>query len=537
MIPAELAALAHERRASLAMLMPVPTLLAAVPAEFPFLTHERRSSVAMLVPVVDDLPVFEFAPLLPPAALESLELVVQFAVGVGVGVSSAVIVDVVEIETGAGAEIGVGRIETTYGGIGAFVIADDVLGLIETGGTIPDELVPEADWVEVACTELGPVTIDGPRRSSPLASFEAGEMSVTLIDPARRWDPVRAVATEPGLRGDFAAGGRTQLREGVRVRCFGRAPGVTIPLFTGFVDEWPTTLNSHRDAERVVRCHDWFGVLAKTADRNASPVVGYGETVSERIHRLLDIAGVPADERDIGSSDTRIDSTNLARNLLTELKLTAACDGGDLWVSPAGVVTFRSLVDQMRESRRWSPQMVVTNDPYALGGGSGVSVDVVPTKPPVIITSRERKSRFEIARVGGTAQVVSDFDLIAEFGLSVFARSDLPLLSDEQAGALAQQLLDLQSREPIALAEVHLDLRVDRQARSHGLQRMIGDRIATRHRDPDSATIALAGFVAGIRHEIDRRRWSCVMRTEDAQDVMPFTIETSAIESNHFISF
>lgn len=472
---------------------------------------------------------------------DAVTLTVQFAVGVGVNVA-ATPATVLEIETstaGGSSAIDEGRIETTYGGIGGFVIDDATLGLIETGGVIPDELVPEADWVSVECTELGAVTIESCRRTSRLASFDGGTARITLVDPARRWDPVRASAVEPGLRGEFAFAGRTQLREGVRVRVLATFQGQPATLFSGFVSSWPTRLDWTRDAERTVQCHDWFGVLAKVADRNAGSPVGASDDITARINRLLDIAGVPAGERDIGSSIAGLQSTTLSQNLLTELKLTAACDGGDLWVTPSGVITFRSRVEQMQEGRRWSPQMTATNDADRTSSGAYTStLEVAPSQPPVLAPLQEAKTRIELARVGGTAQTVNDTVLADEIGLSVFSRSDLILQNDSQVLELAQALMDLQPKEPVGLAEVQIDLGVVAQARIHGLQRRLGDRIAVRHRDPDSATITREGVITSITHEISpQRRWSCVMRTDDAEGIVPFTIETSAIESNHFISF
>jgi hypothetical protein len=469
-----------------------------------------------------------------------VEIVVQFAVGIGVAVSAAAS-SVLEIETstaGGTSAIDDGRIETTYGGVGGFVIDDATLGVIETGGTIPDGLVGEADWVDVACTELGRLTIGGCRRASRLASFDGGSADITLVDPLRRWDPLRGSVVEPGLRGEFTAAGRTTLREGVRVRVVAKWQNETVPLFTGFVRDWPTQLGSFRAAERTVRCQDWFGVLANLSDRNAQAPVGSGETVTARIHRLLDVAGVPAEERDIGSSTVTLQSTTLAANVLTELKLTVACDGGDLWVTPGGVVTFRSLVEEMQEPRRWAPQTVVTNEPARDPSGAYTDArEVMPTKPPVVVSQREVKSRFDFARSGGTAQAVFDPTLTDMIGVKVFSRSDLILQTDAQVAALAQALLDLQPRDPIGLAEVTIDPSIDRQARLHTLRRQLGDRIGVRHRDVDGATTAKEGMVSGITHTIEPPRWVCVMATEDATDLIPFTIEQSAIESEHFIAF
>jgi hypothetical protein len=473
-------------------------------------------------------------------SIRDVGLRVEFAVGVGVGGAGATMpANVLEIETstaGGTSAIDEGRIETAFGGIGGFVIDDPVLGLIETGGVIPDELVPEADWVDATC-DLTRLVVELPRRASRLASFDNGSASISLSDVDRRWDPLRASADVN--TGEFAVAGRTLLRRGVRTRVVARHDNEDVPLFTGFVDEWPTTATFHALATREVRCHDWFGVLAGR-DRLAVAPVGAGETVTARLHRLLDQAAVPAEERDIGTSTVTLQATTLAQNLLTELKMTAACDGGDLWVTPSGVITFRSRSEMMQDGRRWAAQHIATND-YAEPGKPppGTVIDLLVATPPQLTQRDGTFSRIELARPGGTAQAVEDAALIDEIGVRSFARSDLLVETDAQVMELAQATMLLQPTAIVGVRQVVHDLSVRDQTRREALRRTVGDRIGLRWTDPVLVnTVRLEGVVAGGRHEIEMpASWQATFVLDDQTDIAPFAIEDSAIEGPHFISW
>ena len=427
-----------------------------------------------------------------------------------------------------------------------FTIEHPTLGKIETGGSIASGIVPEFSWVDVTAvgsTDLAVerITVRSCRRSSRMSSFDAGEAQFEVADPDRRWDPVRASALEVGLRGEWVdAAGRTKLRKGTRARIGARFRNEDRWLFTGFVSDWPTALSSDRDAVRTVRLHDWFGILAKT-DRVAQPtIIGTGETVSARINRLLDFAGVPASERDITASTVTMQGTYLGGNLLTEIKAAAACDGGDLWVTSEGIVTFRPLSVMMQERRRWAAQMVGTNDAALSSTGAYVSpVEVLPDVPPDIRQAEDIFGRIELARAGGTVQAVEDATILAIIGKATFTRTDFLLETDAQVLALAQAELGLQPREPVGLAEVEIDITTDRQARPHAFDREVGDRIGVRWRDPVlGSTLTREGLVAGITHEIEaNKKWRVTFTTQDASNLAPFQIGVSGIEAGNFIAW
>lgn len=505
------------------------------------------------------------------SSIREVGLRVEFAVGVGVGGSGGAMPgDVFEIESstsGGTSAIGDGRLETVYGGVGGFVIEDLTLGLIETGGVIPDELVGEADWVDATC-DLVRLTVESPRRATRLASFDAGTATVVLADVDRRWDPARADYAaslsaagdwsvwgdgllwgdglawgDTGGAGEFAVAGRTLLRSGVRVRVVARHLNEDVALFTGFVESWPTELAFHDAAQREVRCHDWFGVLARR-DRLAVPEVGAGETVTARLHRLLDQAAVPAAERDIGQSAVTMAATTLAQNLLTELKMTAACDGGDLWVTPAGVVTFRSRVEMMQEGRRWAPQHTAANASSTLDMSDlPVAVwdydDLGVAEPPLLAERDGVYSRIELARAGGAVQVAQDTVLADQIGVVSFTRSDFLAQSDTQIADLAQAVLVTQPIVAQGVRRIVHDLSVSDRARRHGLRRQVGDRIRLRWADPViGGRLNRDGVVAGIRHDIETpATWRVAYTLDDQTDIAPFTIEDSAIESGHFIAW
>jgi hypothetical protein len=240
--------------------------------------------------------------------------------------------------TGSGGAGTDGRIG--YGSIGAtqvaglFTIGDNTYGKIGVAGRIPGP----NDSLYVDLSSKAKMITTRNQKVSRFSTFDTGICSIEFTDADRSLDPLN-------LNGPYVINNTTTLlTRGRRVRISAVVDGVTtIPLFAGFVSEWPTSLDMFVDATRTIECYDWFGLLANYDGYQQAPV-GEGETVTARLHRFLDVVGVPMKERSIDTSTVTLAATDMSGNLLNNLKDTVAADGGDIWVSADGVITFKSKI-------------------------------------------------------------------------------------------------------------------------------------------------------------------------------------------------
>jgi hypothetical protein len=117
------------------------------------------------------------------------------------------------------------------------------------------------------------------------------------------------------------------------------------PLFRGFVDAWPPSWLPTVPGESNVRVRlvDGFAWLAlQDADIDLPR-----QFTHERVDALLDLAGWPADRRDIDPGRIRVEPVEQqSGNLLRWMQDTVDAERGDLWVAPDGKITFRGRHDR-----------------------------------------------------------------------------------------------------------------------------------------------------------------------------------------------
>ena len=193
------------------------------------------------------------------------------------------------------------------------------------------------------------------------------------------------------------------------------------PIWFGRID---TIDNRHNDGDltATVRCVDAFASLS-VDDTIEQPSQGAGERSDQRIVRILDHHGWPADRRDIGPGTFTMQATTLAKDALSELQITTDSEGGDLWQRPDGRVAFRG--------RNWRSD----TPSWILGGPSGLPVaDVVAEW-----TWQRVVNEAHYAAVGSTEQVASDSSSRSLYGRRTYRRLDLINDDDGQVMSLAQE--------------------------------------------------------------------------------------------------
>jgi hypothetical protein len=203
-----------------------------------------------------------------------------------------------------------------------------------------------------------------------------------VLRPGR---PIRLVATHPTL-GSFA-------------------------LWRGFVDNVAPVGEGGAVAAVTLDCVDALSVFAQVNQAELDPPVGAGELTGARMHRIADLAVWPAQWRRFDPGVVRVQSTNLARNLLDEAGVTADSEGGGaLYADRDGMIVYRG--------RNW--QRTVGVDRGTLPGSAGC-----PTGYRLSHALADVANRVLVARAGGTQRTFNHGASQSKYGVRTCQRNDL----------------------------------------------------------------------------------------------------------------
>lgn len=265
--------------------------------------------------------------------------------------------------------------------------------------------------------------------------------------------------------------------------------GTIYPLWRGFVEEWPPlwpTFNQGLISVKLVDASAWMALIDMDVNLPMQPA-------HERVGALLDLAGWPANLRDIAGGVVTLEPyAQESANLLRVLLDTERAEGGRLYVDPDGTMTFRSRHAQLGQS----PSL-------AVGGGEipWTSVNADYGGDSIITVARAEMA-------DGRVYEWSDPAGVGNFGERTHAVRDLSLPWHE-ANGLANWTVERFSRPHLWLDGLTL------HANSHlagilGIRH--GDLVTFIHSaPPGGGTADYDGAVAGIRHEIGPGRWITVL--------------------------
>lgn len=265
---------------------------------------------------------------------------------------------------------------------------------------------------------------------------------------------------------------------------------VTYDLFTGFIEGMPQTWTQGPagDAQVEVRAVDAFKILNLAKVTTTRPAEGAGA----RIIALLDAIGWPASLRAIDAGDSNVQAVTLDDvSILSHLQEVAASEGGVLFVSASGVITFLS---------RFHTVLFDSQDIWG---------DVVGEKPyESLSTSHDDDNLWNEIRVtapGLTDQVAIDPVSVATFSgqMEVEAPRSLPLstLLTSEAEMLERAEFELSrySTPRQRVTGMTLDTRADAASIPRMLVRELHDRIVARKRPANGPLIDAPSIVEGMR--------------------------------------
>lgn len=361
-------------------------------------------------------------------------------------------------------------------------------------------------WVRSGTVNRGSTRID-----SPIIQYDAGTASLVLDNPDRRFDP-------SNLGGPYvdSVSGATQVTamRGIRIRAVWS--GLYYELFRGFTDLFDVAWFDPGDSLCTVTATDAFKVL-DGIDRVAVGAVGGSEDTGARVNRILDSAGWPAADRTVAAGNSTVQATTLDGAVLTELRLTADSEIGELYIDGAGKVIFRNRQALLEDARSNTSQ-----------GSFGDNVGEIPYKDLTISTDDATfYNEVAVTRAGGAEQVAVDGTSQALFYRKTFKPPTAPILeTDTDALAYAQYLLSVSSNPELRFDTMVIDPRFQpTDLYPHALGRQIGDRVTVTRRPPGGGDpIIRDQFIRGISHTFADLEWATTWTLQDANKYGSFLV-------------
>lgn len=330
--------------------------------------------------------------------------------------------------------------------------------------------------------------------SRGVQSWQAGTAQVVLNNRDGRFSPAN-------MSGPYVTAGVTQIRPLRPIRITATYAGTTYPVYRGYVlswlESWTGGAVGKGDSITSLACADEFARLAAVDGMAVTPV-GAGELAGIRVQRLLDAAGHTGD-RDIDTGSHTMQATDLSADTLRELEDVTVAEGGALYVSGSGDVTFDSRTALIDNTRSVSSQATFADDgtglPYA-DAQTAYNSDLVVNWAAYTAT-------------GGTTQSVFDATSRALYGDRRDTQDGLICETDAQALALAQWKVQTSKDPEYRFTSITLKPRKSPTTLwPQALGRLVRDQVTVKRTPPGGFTITQACHIAGISHDITPDDWT-----------------------------
>jgi hypothetical protein len=330
---------------------------------------------------------------------------------------------------------------------------------------------------------------------------------------------LRGVQLQFWTNGSHAAASTIAYVDAVEVVAAARASRFTMnrmrfSLFRGFVDFWEVKWSMENGplwSETVTPCSDAFKFLTNYGRVALEASVGAGEDTGQRIHRILDQVGWPAEDRAIDAGDSVLQGTTHDGDALGEMQQAVESELGELYMDGSGKVVFRRRNAVLEEERSKVPQWVFGDDT--------TNPQELPWSDLVVsYDSSQLYNLVEEAMVGGEVQSVQSAASRTRNLTFPFSRTDLLLTTDTEVLAHANMILAM-SKDP----ELRFDaLTVNAYKDPYRLfpavlAIRIGDRLRIYRRPPGGGLPIIRDvIVRGIVHNVGQVQWETTFTLQSA---------------------
>jgi len=372
--------------------------------------------------------------------------------------------------------------------------AGNVLGPI----TNPPALPPSAGlWVDLTCDVLSiDISAQASHTDAAVARMEASTATLVMRDPQRTYDPLNPSSS-------WTLNGSSRLTPGVPVKVWAEVvdtattPNVTTyNLFTGTADSWSEPWTPHPSERRATLVASDATKDLANRDWGEQPSVGAGDTVAQRITRILSYYNFTG-PTSLDTSAVTLQATTMAQSAW-ELLLRAADD-------EIGLVFFLSD-GRFRFINRdgWSANTA----PVISVGCPGAQYDIV-TDADVGNNAINVRNSISAARTGGVAQRATSDSSVLKYGMFGYGRTDLGVQTDAIAATWATFTLSFKAFPRPNLSSVTLRPALNETSWPAVLGvRRVSDVFQLKWTPPGTTdTYDVKGRAMGISHTIDRQTW------------------------------
>lgn len=257
-------------------------------------------------------------------------------------------------------------------------------------------------WVDVTGDIQG---LSWGRGGQPAQRPIAGELSFRMLNNDWKWSPWRSPFYGPGTTVRIVVGNGT----------------ITKNQFCGQVQSWNEG-SVGLDAYSWVDITVWenFYLLSQVNDHALAGVVGGGETLTQRVDRLLTQAAWQYDRDIVSSTPATFQSSDFAQDVATELFRTLDSVDATAWPAKDGMIKIRDR---------------------SVGTGAHWTLGHPDLNPDTFVTQNDDErilSSVDLARIGGTFVTYTNLGLASRYDRRSTNRTDLNTVAEGGDADLAR---------------------------------------------------------------------------------------------------
>lgn len=337
-------------------------------------------------------------------------------------------------------------------------------------------------------------------RQQALSEIGTGTATVVFDNQDRRFDPTNTSSPySPNVVPNKP------------IRISATYDSTTYRLFEGFVEQFPQQfIGSGSQSITTVTALDAFALfkLALHTDNEVE------ELSSVRITNILDEIGWSSSKRDIQTGVLDVQAITDDNDALTELRLTASSEGGQLFIAKDGDVKFYN--------RRTLYLNQTSAGTIGVGAGEIPYNDVSLNFDNVLL-----RNDWRITRVGGTEQIAQDTASIAKYGSRVVKRTGQLQVSDEDALSVAIQNETKFGDVGIRVDSMIFSPKSNTIIWTHALGAELFDRYTVKVPMPNGDTLETSVNIQRVAHKIDAKNktWTWSINTSPANEIGAWLLE------------
>lgn len=359
-------------------------------------------------------------------------------------------------------------------------------------------------WIDLSCDTIEAEISGGASGSQGIFSkADAATITVKLADPTGKYDPLNG-------NSPYAYGGHSRLVPGTPVEAYAEVVNgddgtwVQRYLFVGTADSWGEDWTPHPSGRTCTLIATDITKQFVRMDRPEQAPVGAGDTVQDRIHRIVAFYGWEGTVIDPpGGSQVTLQATTLAQPAWELLNRATDDEIGYVYFDPDGALRW---VNRQTWSAISTP--VITFGCEHTGTGFDVLTDAAPSTLDL-----QMRNTVYASRSGGTMEQALSQTSIDRYGSYEYKRTDLGLNDDAQAAQWAEYVVVLYAYPQISLADVTMQPAISDRSwevwdEALGLT-MVTDLVRILWAPPDRPedVVDATSRVVGFSHRISRGQW------------------------------